>query len=292
MWRDMAREMARETRRRPHLAVRHWNGVPLGTEGVVRALGSWPGQLAPGIGPLLAMAEAVFSIARPRPPAYVFLRLGERDRAAMEMAVSGYGECGRQGIGPKGHLAAGVCFAWLGRHREALSAYARAGGAEPAGLLPCLVGISLACLGRHAEACGAYEESLRMAPGLGVARAALEVSRAAPEGSCEDPDGTPLVLGLDTRGGASCAWCGRKAHGSGHEGLGSAEAGSLCAAHCAGVESWRLCHAPGRWLACWLGAVKAGLLALPLAALSLAFVDPDLAVLVYVLGTFWRDLDH
>lgn len=56
---------------------------------------------------------------------------------------------------------------------------------------------------------------------------------------------------------------GRKAHSSGHKSLGSAAAGSLCAAHCAGVESWRLCHAPGRWLACWLCAVKAGLFALP-----------------------------
>lgn len=269
------RDMVRDVRRRPHAAVKYWNRVPYGGEALAWIMGAGTGLLVPGIGAAVGTVEGVFSLARPRPPTRVLLGLGRRGRAAAEAVVAGYGACGRQGISPAGHLEVGMCLAWLGRHAEALAAYARAGGAEPVGLLPFLIGVSLACLGRHEEARAAHSESLLMAPGLGMARAALEVSAAHPDGPDEDTGGRALVVGLDTAVGARCAQCGRPPGARGHVILGRHGA------------AWRLCHMRGRRWDVAFRVERAGALALPLAILAMLPFSQDLAVTVMLARAFW-----
>lgn len=269
--RDIAREAAHDTRHNPHRAVVHLNGVPFGAEGVSWAIGSGTGLLVPGAAAALFAAEAVFLLACPRHHARVILWAGRRDRAAAEAVVAGYEPCGRQGIPPSGHLEAGLCLAWLGRHADALGAYARAGGAEPAGLLPFLRGASLAHLNRHSEACKEYAEALLLEPGLGMARATLRVSRAIPDGNAGDPDGLALGVCL-VMGGGKCAQCGRPARSRGHVRLDRP-----------GAEPWYLCHMRGRRWNVGHVTGRVALLAVSLAALPaliLLPVDHDLAVWV------------
>jgi len=278
-------DAARETRRRPHMGVRHWNGVPFGIEALAWAMGSGTGMIAPGVSAALIAIEGIFYLALPNPPTRVCLVLGERCRSGAERAVSGYWPYGRQGISPSGHLEAGTCLAWLGRHEEALEAYARAGGAEPAGLLPCLRGLSLACLGRHGDACLEYAEALLMDPGLAVAQAALEVSRTLPDGCLGDPEGRSLFIILDT-GGSNCPLCSRAAHWHGHvclDGAG-ADPGGL---RCASATVWRLCHMRSRWWNVCFGARRASLLATAIAILILLPFDHGLAMTFCALRMIW-----
>lgn len=275
-WRAMAVGMARDTRRHPHMALAHWNGVPFGMEIIAWAVGPGFGLLL-WAGAALVAAEGAFALAFPERRTRVRLWLGEARRAEAERVAAGYSPWGRQGIPPSGHLEAGMCLAWLGRHAEALEAYARAGGAEPAGLLPLLRGLSLACLGRHAEARGEYAEAMLTSPCPGMARAALGVSRELPEGHAGDPDGLPLSICLDA-GGAPCAQCGRPAGCRGHAALGEPAA----------AGGWRLCHMRGRGWNALHGAGRAGLLALPLAVLVLLPLDQGLAATAAFARMFWR----
>jgi len=262
-WWNGARHAAREARMRPHTAVGYWNGVPYGMDGVSWGLGAGTGLLVPAVGAALVAVEAACLLACPRRHTHVDAWLGKGGREAAGAVVARYGACGRQDIAPSGHLEAGMCLAWLGRHGEALGAYAHADGAGPAGLLPFLRGISLAALNRHREACKEYAGALAMDPGLAMAQAAMEVSRVLPDGCAGDPDGLPLGLCLDT-GSGPCAQCGRPAGARGHAPPARG-----------GGQSWRLCHMQGRRRVSYIVAGRAALLGASLVALAVLLLPAD-----------------
>lgn len=230
---------------------------PFDVEGFIDALGLEklgdtldPGheQIAPGAGALATGFGSIFHSVRPAPHTHIQLRIEGRFRAAAEEFASRYAASDKQGLTPTAHLGAGLVFASLGRHVEALEAYGLAGGANPCGLALCFMAISLASLNRLEDARRACRESLRLMPDLVLAGIALRTYGQAmkyPGRRMRDP--CPLVIFLSMGDEPTCGTCGRKADGLGHIGLDGAAMASfkLERSHRASVTLLRLCYVGG-----------------------------------------------
>lgn len=198
-------------------------GLQLGAdlEGASRILA--PGLPTPmaWLGDGLSAAENLRQGMRPQ-PIEVGLGVEEGYGAIAKRRIAAYERTGKQGTCPADHRAAGLFYASMGRHDDALAACRRANEAGPDGLALFCMGYSLSCLGRDREACEAYEASMLHAPGSYTARVAhiaLTVSKAALHSSNGSSGGMgPFVIVLG--GGSTCGACGSPAGSPGHIGLG------------------------------------------------------------------------